>query len=211
MLLPFPNWSKVSSKSNAPWIWCRCRCWVWFWCWCWCCSCSADPKQPGCQTSWQLRRQRRFHTYSYSSGLLCRLGLGLGLGLRLVLGQDFSCDWRRCCWDFAAISNTNCSVFMATNAFCHFFTHGSTASLLRSVCFWCCRQRKFEQGPQRPQHSGSIRTDFVLTFSATLIPNTQMQSRVCRGCARPAPGPLLIRSWRRSPKGQGHGPGIYGE
>lgn len=31
------------------------------------------------------------------------------------------CLSRCCCWDFAAISNTNCTVFMATNAFLSFF------------------------------------------------------------------------------------------
>lgn len=34
---------------------------------------------------------------------------------------DCCCLSRCCCWDFAAISNTNCTVFMATNAFLSFF------------------------------------------------------------------------------------------
>jgi len=40
------------------------------------------------------------------------------------------------------------------------------------------------------EHSGSMRTDFVLTFSATLIPNTQMQSPVCWWLCSPQNSPI---------------------
>jgi len=132
------------------------------------------------------------------------------------------CGW--CCWDFAAISNTNCSVFMATNAFLSFFTlcmfHGASVPVHQPTALCLLLPSVFgfvssdSLNMALNEHSGSMRTDFVLTFSATLIPNTQMQSPVCWWfCSLQTPPPphhSPSMGWRkRNPKGQGHGPGIY--
>lgn len=78
---------------------------------------------------------------------------------------------------------------MATNAFLSFFTlcmfHGASVPVHQPTALCLLLPSVFgfvssdSLNMALNEHSGSMRTDFVLTFSATLIPNTQMQSPVC--------------------------------